>query len=302
MKIINNFLSGSLLIATLLGSYSCQQAGKNSTGSEFIPDMAHSTAYEANVLTNYSLNTWDDESTVSRRKLSKPGLPVNGTIPRGYAGIAINDGGFVSAEDAVVSTMEKMKSDGGIAYTPNGSAPYYFPDTEEGRTAATEAIRYNPYPITQEGLTKGQELYIIYCGICHGTKGNGDGYLVRDNGGKYPAQPANLLDSQFVNSSNGRLYHAIMYGKNAMGGYADKLSYEERWQVIHYIRSQQAKEAKLEYGPEVNTFNPAYGVPETQARKLAASKVDTSRPVEEPPVQETGGESTDEGGHGGEGH
>ena len=28
-----------------------------------------------------------------------------------------------------------------------------------------------------------------------------------------------------------------MYGKNVMGGYSDKLSYEERWQVIHYIHS-----------------------------------------------------------------
>jgi hypothetical protein len=35
------------------------------------------------------------------------------------------------------------------------------------------------------------------------TKADGGGYLVRDNGGKYPAQPANLVDSQFVFSTNG---------------------------------------------------------------------------------------------------
>jgi hypothetical protein len=40
-----------------------------------------------------------------------------------------------------------------------------------------------------------------------------------------------------------------------MGGYADKLSYEERWQVIHYIRSLQAKEAQLQYSEIQNTFN-----------------------------------------------
>jgi hypothetical protein len=40
-----------------------------------------------------------------------------------------------------------------------------------------------------------------------------------------------------------------------MGGYSDKLSYEERWQVIHFIRSLQAKEANLQYSEAANTFN-----------------------------------------------
>jgi hypothetical protein len=40
-----------------------------------------------------------------------------------------------------------------------------------------------------------------------------------------------------------------------MGAYADKLSYEERWQVIHYIRSLQAKDAKLAYNQLENTLN-----------------------------------------------
>jgi hypothetical protein len=46
-----------------------------------------------------------------------------------------------------------------------------------------------------------------------------------------------------------------MYGKNLMGSYKDKISYEERWNVIHYIRSLQAKELKLEYNQEINTLN-----------------------------------------------
>jgi len=46
-----------------------------------------------------------------------------------------------------------------------------------------------------------------------------------------------------------------MYGKNLMGSYKDKISYEERWQVIHYIRSLQAKSQKLDYSQMVNTLN-----------------------------------------------
>ena len=64
----------------------------------------------------------------------------------------------------------------------------------------------------------------MQCAICHGEKADGAGYLVRDDGGKYPVQPANLTQEQFVNSSNGLYYHAIVYGRNLMGSYADKLS------------------------------------------------------------------------------
>ncbi|MCF8244106.1 MAG: cytochrome c [Saprospiraceae bacterium] len=279
MKFNKKLLIAVTLSAFVFGTYSCQQAGKNSTGSEFIPDMAHATAYEANVLTKYNLNTWDDQSVMTRRELSQPRQPVHGTIPRGFSGSASYNGVFPSAEDAVVSTMNRMNHSGGISYTASGHVPYPYPDTEDGRNLATQQIRYNPFPITTDGLARGKELYVIYCGICHGDKGDGSGYLVRDNGGKYPAQPANLVDSQFIASSNGRYYHAIMYGRNAMGGYADKLSFEERWQVTHFIRSLQAGVEKAKYTETANTLNADFGFPFANIPKVA--------PVTEKPKEPT---------------
>ena len=46
-----------------------------------------------------------------------------------------------------------------------------------------------------------------------------------------------------------------MHGKNLMGAYKDKMSTEERWEVIHYIRSLQAKDKKLAYNQLENTLN-----------------------------------------------
>ncbi len=288
MKFKQNLLIVLAVSVAVFGTYSCQQAGGNSTGSEFIPDMAHATAYEANVLTKYNLNSFDEESVLSLRHLSEPRLPVNGTIPRGFAGSASENGGYISAADAVVSTMNRMNKSGGIAYTSNGHVPYTYPDTEPGRTLATQQMRYNPFPISESGLAKGKELYIIYCGICHGDKADGDGYLVRDGGGKYPAQPANLIDSQFVAASNGRYYHAIMFGKNAMGGYPDKLSFEERWQVIHYIRSLQAVAKKAKYSETANTLNAEFGVPLANVPKPAPvlAPPTTEAPAEQHPQKE----------------
>ena len=175
------------------------------------------------VYTDYYPNTWEEASKTkgsgkSLLELSSPRKPVNGTIARGSAG-------------------GSHASDNGFAITPNGSVPYYYADTEDERLRASAEIINNPFPITEAALADGKNLYNIFCATCHGAKADGNGYLVRDDGGVYPAQPANLIDDKFINASNGQFYHALIYGKNVMGGYGDKISYEERWNVIHYILS-----------------------------------------------------------------
>ena len=200
---------------------SCQDAGKNQTGSEFMPEMAHSIAFEANSYIYYPRNTFSDEAAY--HAFAQPRLPVAGTVPRG-------------------SNLTDMH-------------PYYYGNSEGERARATADITENPVKITEKSLAKGKELFTIYCAICHGENGDSKGYLLREDGGKYLALPANFLSDDLMNSSNGRYYHAIMQGRNLMASYADKLDYEERWEVIQYIRSLQAKSKGLEYNHLENTLN-----------------------------------------------
>lgn len=213
----------SALVLSVCLFTACQQPGANSTGSEYMPDMAHSVAYEANYYSYYYHNTWGSEDEYYEMAVAR--TPVAGTIPR--------------------NTASNM----------TGALSYDYGASEEERTRAINEIIDNPLPITEAGLASAKSLYDVNCGICHGDKGDGQGYLVREDGGKYQAQPANFLLEEHLNASNGRYYHAIMYGKNVMGSYKDKLSYEERWNVIHYIRSLQAKELKKEYNQYTNTLN-----------------------------------------------
>ena len=155
-----------VLIVLAFGLQSCQQAGVNNTGSEYMPDMGHSVAYEANYYNYYYYNTWGSEDEYY--KLAQPGLPVAGTVPR--------------------------RSNAGSFNIPaQGSVPYYYADSDAERERAIAEIIENPLPITDAGLAEGKELYNVFCATCHGDKADGNGYLVRDDGGVYPVQPATFL-------------------------------------------------------------------------------------------------------------
>lgn len=246
MKYAIGAILGIALFAWLFSL--CSPAGKNKTGHEYMPDMAHAVSYEANVLSDYSWNHWDDESTFRKSQLEAPRGKVEGTVPRGYTAVYYNGA-------AALDYIRGKNASNAVAVPVNGEAPFYYQNNEEERLRCEAEMKLNPFPITNEGLAKAKALYTVQCGICHGDKGDGQGALVAIPDSKYPAQPRNFLTDDLIAAGNGRYYFGIMYGKNVMGGYADKLSFEERWQVIHYIRSLQAASKGLKYNENTNTLN-----------------------------------------------
>lgn len=288
MRHINTF---AFFIATLFVFSSCQQPDHSVTGSEYMPDMSHSIAYEANTYYTYYFNTWDSASVKKKYDLSRMNKPVNGTIPRGYAGYYLASQNSETGKEARQKKVLDMlngdkKAGGGISTPANSFAPYYYDDTEEDRLRAISEIRTNPFPISKDGLERGKELYDVFCATCHGEKGDGNGFIY-DNGA-YPAAPRNFLAKDWVDTTAGVYYHAIMYGKNVMGHYKDKVSYEERWQIIHYIRSLQAKEFKSEYNEDVNTLVPTESTPVSKAVAYNAA-FNTPKVIEKPASIEANG-------------
>jgi mono/diheme cytochrome c family protein len=101
----------------------------------------------------------------------------------------------------------------------------------------------NPLPSTPEVLARGKAEYQIRCAVCHGPLGNGMPTLT----GAYGAKPANLMAPNFQAYTDGRIYGAIVLGKNAMPSYAADLPEDARWAVVHYVRAlQRAQNAKDE--------------------------------------------------------
>ena len=97
-----------------------------------------------------------------------------------------------------------------------GFGVYDYEDTNEGYELAKAELK-SPLDSTQIDMARAKELYDIYCGICHGAKGDGNGYLVAEENvnAKYPAQPALINNDEFTAASNGRMYHAIMFVQHA---------------------------------------------------------------------------------------
>jgi mono/diheme cytochrome c family protein len=73
---------------------------------------------------------------------------------------------------------------------------------------------------------------MTYCVVCHGPKGDGQGYIVP----KFPMPPS-LYSPKVTNWPDGRIYHVITHGQNLMPSYASQILPEDRWAVIHYVRA-----------------------------------------------------------------
>ena len=89
-------------------------------------------------------------------------------------------------------------------------------------------------------MKEAERLYLIYCGICHGDKLDGNGPLWKGGDGPFPAAPKNFMDPAMIAMAEGTMFHSVTYGKGQMGSYASQLNTKQRWEVIAYIKSKQA--------------------------------------------------------------
>ena len=117
----------------------------------------------------------------------------------------------------------------------------YLPTATGTQDASASLV--NPLPRTKEVFAVGRKAYLNRCEVCHGAVGNGVGSLTS----AYGAKPANLQSQQFLDYPDGKMYWAIVNGKNAMPSHAADLNESQRWAVIHYVRAlQRAQNAKDE--------------------------------------------------------
>lgn len=118
---------------------------------------------------------------------------------------------------------------------PRGFEPFHYENNiSEYARAATELT--NPLEATEKNIEEGKYFYDIYCAICHGAKGEGNGHIVQRE--KFPPPPSYFND-YMLNLEDGKMFYSIHFGKGLMGSYASQLTQKERWKVILYINKMQ---------------------------------------------------------------
>lgn len=152
--------------------------------------------------------TYADHSNLAEKGIHYTAMPVAGTISR---------------EEEMPFHLTKD--------APGDSTNY----------VASKLVKNPIDSMSAKDTEEAERLYQINCGICHGTKLNGNGPLYKDGNGPYAAKPATLVgDAKYEAMPDGQMFYSVAYGKNMMGSYASQLSRKQRWMVIKYIKNKQS--------------------------------------------------------------
>ncbi len=124
---------------------------------------------------------------------------------------------------------------------PNLNAPVATTTNEAGNTIVTSFpndIDEFPIPVTRELVERGKERFNIYCIVCHGPVGNGDGMVVRRGFSK----PPTYHDDRLRNAPVGHFFDVITNGWGKMNSYGAAVQPADRWAIIAYIRALQVSQ------------------------------------------------------------
>ena len=91
----------------------------------------------------------------------------------------------------------------------------------------------NPEEASKENLALGKSLYAKHCKSCHGKDGLGDGPKAEEVEGDL----GDFSSAEFQKQTDGVLFYKSYIGKDDMPNYEKKMTEEDAWLVVHYLRT-----------------------------------------------------------------
>jgi mono/diheme cytochrome c family protein len=107
--------------------------------------------------------------------------------------------------------------------------------TGPGRADEPEFATEFPAPVNEATLARGRERFNIYCAVCHGRTGYGNGVIWR----RGYAKPPSYHDERLRTMPVGRMFDVVTHGFGAMPDYAEQIPVDDRWAIVAYIRALQ---------------------------------------------------------------
>jgi len=94
-------------------------------------------------------------------------------------------------------------------------------------------------------VARGRERFDIYCAVCHGASGYGDGMVSRraielaEQGLANWTPPSSLHDDVVRTRPDGHLFNTITNGIRTMPAYGPQIPPTDRWAIVAYVRALQ---------------------------------------------------------------
>jgi cytochrome c5 len=233
-------------------------------------DMQDQPRYEV-----YEPSSFFKDGLSSRR-------PVEGTVPRGYlradrqlytgkmdaaaartAGGAQGNGNTNAGESGAAEAGAQMNGNSNAQGNVNAAqgnsnaAQGNANSSQQGAAGEADDADTFPFPVTEDVVRRGQERYNIFCAMCHGPVGQGDGMIVR----RGYRQPPSYHEDRLRRAPVGYFFRVMTEGFGAMPPYRSQVPVQDRWAIVAYIRALQLSQMNLRSAPVAS--GPAEGHNET---------------------------------------
>ena len=224
---------------------------------QILPDLDHQPKYQAQQRSTFFKDYRDPETGKSYGRTQR--MPIVGTVAFGkkpwdttFDGVDFSQRNSMLQDDPELyeGTMLLRNAAGQIQYDENGAAQTTYVE----RMPIEKLLGMPRSDPAFDGAMKrfialGRENFNIYCIVCHGGTGMGDGMV----GQRWSYPLPNWHDPQYQwggeKGADGYLFHTALYGvpnvganmpyPNKMRGYLGKVSRREAWAIIAYVRVLQ---------------------------------------------------------------
>ncbi len=157
----------------------------------------------------------------------------------------------LNAQNAPEGTLPRTEG----WYEKEAYQPYHLENDTAGYRISAEGLKspfesvgyeYNGVAVdcSAETFQRGKRLYEVYCQVCHGASGQGNGNLTSKGNKPFDGIVPDYTSDVGTGLKNlpaGKMFHSITYGKGQMGSYASQMTPQQRWEVISYIQYFQRK-------------------------------------------------------------
>ncbi len=216
------------LLAASTALVGCRGDRSDNPPRQFLPDLDDQLRYEPQGTSRFFTEYVDHETGESYGRTMRE--PVAGTVPFG--------------NEPYAATVMGVDFSDRADYLREDDAYY------RGKNADGSFVEKIPVPVTLELLDLGEAQFNIYCRVCHGGLGEGNGMVAERWSTPIPTyhQPQYMAGGE--KGTDGFLFHTARNGvpnpgggkayEFKMRGYATKISVEETWAIVAYIRTLQA--------------------------------------------------------------